>query len=340
MIEMTLFFGLGFLAACIAAIFVDKEVWRRAVRLTRKHVEEATPASLAEIKAEHDQRRSDSTALVRKLEASHGEVKQMMQREIAEITKKNEHIRLLMLEAETKADLVRGLEQREEKNKLQLLKTENDLSEMTHKFRETEKNYNNAQIIVANRDEALTRLQSLSELRTSELTAANLKISHLEAELAAKHKALTKSERELIEARAASNSMVPKFEALERTLQAKAKQTGEQQAKITELTTQLRAQIDETERAIFRAQNLLGERHKVDEDLMRRASEAELRLKNTLDDMEKMRSERAVLEGQLTAAREERNRLSQDIKLLQPAPGKSSAEGERATSVPGTIWPS
>lgn len=340
MIEMILFFGLGILATCLAAIFIDKEVWRRAVRLTRKQVEEASPASLAEINAERDQRRADCTALARKLEASQGEVKQTLQGHIAEITKKDEHIRLLMLDAEAKVDITRGVEQREEAAKLELLKTKNSLGEMTNKFRETEKNYNNAQIELSKRDEALTRLQSLGELRTSELTAANLKISHLEADLAAKHRALTKAERELIEARATGNSIAPKFEALERTLQAKAQQVGEQQAKIAELTAQLRAQIDETERAIFRAQNLLGERHKVDEDLVRRAGDAELRLKNMLEDMEKMRSERAVLEGQLTAAREERNRLSQDVKLLQPAAPGKSAEGERAASVPGTIWPS
>lgn len=331
MIEMAMFFGLGFFTACLATIFVANAVWRRAVRLTTKRVQASMPISLTEIKADRDQLRADFAMSTRKLELSVDELKQKMQGQVSEIAKKNEQVRLLLLEAKTKSDVVRELEQREQNQRFELLKSESELGELTRRHREAEGKLSEAQNNLAERDKVLSQSQSLADERRVELGALNTKISQLSQDLshiqrqrealevdhATKHDALARTERALLDERANGQSMASKLEALESTIQAQAREIGQLEAKISELTAQLRAQMAENERTANKAQNLLSERNKIDEELARRTAEAELRLNNVLNDAERTRSERASLEGQLSAAREERNRLAKDLKHLE-----------------------
>lgn len=292
------------------------------------------PASYAELKADQEQRRADCMLSTQKLESSFDEVKQKIHDQVSEIEKKDEQLRVLMLEAEATASAVKNYEEREQALKLEIRNLESGLEDMTRKFQEAEKKANEAQAVLAEREKNLNNSQSMLELRSSELASLNLKILHLETDDEARQEALAKTERALAEERAASKSTTTKIEALERTLQSKAQQVGQLQAKVSELTAQLRAQMAETERAITKAQSLLGERNKIDEEMARRASDAESRINVIMQDMEKTRSERASLEGQLSAAREERNRLAQDMKLVQA--NNDVLERDRPA---GTIWP-
>jgi chromosome segregation ATPase len=331
MIEMVMFFGLGFFTACLATIFIANAVWRRAVRLTTKRVQSSMPISLAEIKADRDQLRADFAMSTRKLELSVDELKQKMQGQVSEIARKNEQIRLLLLEAKTKSDTVRDLEQREQNQRFELLKSESELGEMVRRFRETEKKLADAQNMLAERDKALNQSQSVADERRIEIAAMNTKITQLQHDLshlqrerealevdyATKHEALARTERELTDQRAIGKSMTSKLEALDSTVQSQAKEIGQLEAKISELAAQLRAQMAENERVSNKMQQLLSERNKADDEMARRTANAELRLNNVLHDVERTRSERASLEGQLNAAREERNRLARELKQLE-----------------------
>ncbi|MES2907342.1 MAG: hypothetical protein V4691_10055 [Pseudomonadota bacterium] len=331
MIEMVMFFGLGFFTACLATIFVANAVWRRAVRLTTKRVQSSMPISLSEIKADRDQLRADFAMSTRKLELSVDELKQKMKSQVTEIAKKNEQIRLLLVEIKTKSESVRELEQREHRQRNELLKSESELGETGRKLRETEGKLSEAQNTLAERDKALTSSQALAEERRIELSTLNTKISQLqydvshlqrerealEADHAAKHDALSKTERALAEQRATGKSVETKLIALDDTVQSQAQEIGQLEAKISELTAQLRAQMGETERMATKAQSLLSKHKEADDELARRTANAELRLNNLLQDVERTRSERASLEGQLSAAREERNRLATNLKQLE-----------------------
>lgn len=331
MIEMVMFFGLGFFTACLATIFVANAVWRRAVRLTTKRVQASMPISLSEIKADRDQLRADFAMSTRKLELSVDELKQKMKGQVTEIAKKNEQIRLLLVEIKAKSDAIRDLEKREQTQRHELLKSESELGETGRRLRETEGKLAEAQNTLAERDKTLTNSQAVADQRRIELSTLNTKISQLqydlnhlqrerealEADHAAKHDALSKTERELAEQRAVGKSVQTKLQALDATVQSQAQEIGQLEAKISELTAQLRAQMTETERMSTKAQSLLNERNKVDDELARRTANAEMRLNNLLQDVERTRSERASLEGQLTASREERNRLASNLKQLE-----------------------
>lgn len=335
MIELALFFAFGFLLACFGLAFFDKAVVKRTLQINARDKKTASPLSQNEIKARREQRHADFGAFTRKLETSLGEFKKKMSEQIDEIDKKSEQIRGLLVEVEAKSDALQQAEKREQLLKQNVSKLDSELSTLKGNLHDLEKKQTAALSALSEREKTIADLKSFSDLRNSEIEAVKLKVTHLEADIASRQEALSKAEQSLAQERAANASTAAKFEAQEHVLKEKTQQIGQLQSRVSDLTAQLRGQISETERAIFKAQSLLEDRHKVDEDLARRASDAELRLRNTLGDMEKVRAEHAILEGQLSAAREERNRLTQDVKVLQGTQ-KGDATGAK---VPGTLWP-
>ena len=57
-IESMMYFALGALAAGLVMLLIMPAIWRRAVRLTKKRIEAATPITLAEFRADKDQLRA------------------------------------------------------------------------------------------------------------------------------------------------------------------------------------------------------------------------------------------------------------------------------------------
>ncbi|WP_204351678.1 hypothetical protein, partial [Klebsiella variicola] len=64
-IETAMVFALGFLLASLLALGLLGAVWRRAVKLTTRRVENAIPLSMAEIKADKDQLRAEFAVAAR-----------------------------------------------------------------------------------------------------------------------------------------------------------------------------------------------------------------------------------------------------------------------------------
>ena len=67
MIESIMLFGIGFLVASLLGLVVVPLVHNRAVRLTVRRLEAATPLSMAEIQAEKDQLRAEFAMSTRRL---------------------------------------------------------------------------------------------------------------------------------------------------------------------------------------------------------------------------------------------------------------------------------
>ena len=59
MIELIMYFGIGFFAAGLTVLAVVPAVHGRAVRLTMRRLEAALPASMAEVAVEKDLLRAD-----------------------------------------------------------------------------------------------------------------------------------------------------------------------------------------------------------------------------------------------------------------------------------------
>src|SRR5919108_420346 len=126
MIEPIMFVGLGFLAASLVALAIIPFVHARAVRLTMRRLEAATPLSMAEIQADKDQLRAEFAMSTRRLEMSVEQMKSKTTSQLAEIGKKSEAIGRLKLELGEKTAALFALEAKEKQltDDLQALQTE------------------------------------------------------------------------------------------------------------------------------------------------------------------------------------------------------------------------
>jgi chromosome segregation ATPase len=98
MIESIMYFGGGFLVACLLAIILISFVHQRAVRLTQRRLEDAIPVSMTEIQADKDHLRAEFALNARRLEMSVDQLKAKVTAQLSEIARKNEAINLLRAE--------------------------------------------------------------------------------------------------------------------------------------------------------------------------------------------------------------------------------------------------
>ena len=140
MIEPIMFFGLGFLAASLLGLIIVPFVHGRAVRLTVRRLEAATPLSMAEIQADKDQLRAEFAMSTRRLEMSVEQLKSKSTGQLAELGKKNDAINRLKIELGEKAATIFALEARDKGIKDQLRATEDELEVKISALRETERN--------------------------------------------------------------------------------------------------------------------------------------------------------------------------------------------------------
>src|SRR5476651_2174005 len=138
MIEPIMFFGIGFLVAALIGLVVIPLVHGRAVRLTMRRLEAATPLSMAEIQADKDQLRAEFAMSARRLEMSVDQLKNKTTSQLAELGKKSDAINRMKLELGEKNAAIFSLEAREKAVKEQLRATEEEFTAKTAALRDAE----------------------------------------------------------------------------------------------------------------------------------------------------------------------------------------------------------
>ncbi len=113
MIEPIMYFGIGFLVAALIGLVVVPLVHGRAVRLTMRRLEAATPLSMAEIQADKDQLRAEFAMSTRRLEMSVEQLKTRSTSQLAELGKKGDAINRLKVELGEKTAAIFALEARD-----------------------------------------------------------------------------------------------------------------------------------------------------------------------------------------------------------------------------------
>src|ERR1700680_1970131 len=124
MIEPIMYVGLGFLASSLVALAITPFVHARAVRLTMRRLEAATPLSMAEIQADKDQLRAEFAMSTRRLEMSVEQLRSKTTTQLAELGKKTDMINRLKLELGEKTAGIYTMEAREKAMREQLRVTE------------------------------------------------------------------------------------------------------------------------------------------------------------------------------------------------------------------------
>jgi len=92
MIELIMYFGIGFLVATLLGLLFIPLVHNRAVRLTMKRLEASTPLSITEIRADKDQLRAEFAVSTRRLEMRIEKLKAQTTTQLAEHGKKTDAI--------------------------------------------------------------------------------------------------------------------------------------------------------------------------------------------------------------------------------------------------------
>src|SRR6185503_4238077 len=139
MIEPIMFFAIGFLAASLFGLVLIPLVHNRAVRLTMRRLEAATPLSMAEIQADKDQLRAEFAMSTRRLEETVEQMKAKTTSQLAELGKKSDAINRLKVELGEKTATIFALEARDKALKDQLRATEEELSFKLNAMRSAER---------------------------------------------------------------------------------------------------------------------------------------------------------------------------------------------------------
>ena len=138
MVEPIMYLAIGFLLSMLCGLAVVPLVHNRAVRLTTRRLEAATPLSMAEIQADKDQLRAEFAMSARRLEMNVEQLKNKTTSQLAELGKKSDAINRMKIELGEKNATIFALEAREKAVKEQLRATEEEFAAKTTSLREAE----------------------------------------------------------------------------------------------------------------------------------------------------------------------------------------------------------
>src|SRR5271168_3064218 len=145
MIEPVMYFGIDFLVAALLGLLFVPLVHNRAVRLTMRRLEAATPLSIAEIRADKDQLRAEFAMSTRRLEMSVEQMKTKTTSQLAELGKKTDAINQLKKELGEKTATIFALESRDKSLREQLRTTEEEFEIKSGALREAERGLSDKQ---------------------------------------------------------------------------------------------------------------------------------------------------------------------------------------------------
>ncbi|HTN64050.1 MAG TPA: hypothetical protein VL147_21265, partial [Devosia sp.] len=87
-IENIMYFALGLLVAGVVALIIMPAVWKRAVRLTKRRIEAATPITMAEFRADKDQLRAEFALSTRRLEMNVDTLRKRLTEQLSDVDRK------------------------------------------------------------------------------------------------------------------------------------------------------------------------------------------------------------------------------------------------------------
>jgi chromosome segregation ATPase len=332
MVEPIMYLAIGFLLSMLCGLAIVPLVHNRAVRLTTRRLEAATPLSMAEIQADKDQLRAEFAMSARRLEMSVDQLKNKTTSQLAELGKKSDAINRMKIELGEKNATIFALEAREKAVKEQLRATEEEFNTKTEALREAEIALSNKQGELAKINSELSDRSMMAESRQVELVAVRAQIEELKNRVGDAEKEFSATQARLTQERSES-------ETASRELGDARGRVENLSQRVTELDRQLIVQVKEAEMLSARVADLEGRlatqgkllaERDYENNQLRQASEGSERIVKELRveiaalsggkssaAVETLRAEKAALEDQLKTARDERAKLQRDINAIQ-----------------------
>jgi chromosome segregation ATPase len=332
MIEPIMYLAIGFLVSMLFGLMIVPLVHNRAVRLTTKRMEAATPLSMAEIQADKDQLRAEFAMSARRLEMSVEQLKNKTTSQLAELGKKSDAINRMKVELGEKNATIFSLEAREKAVKEQLRATEEEFAAKTELLRSAELALSEKQSDLAKINSELSDRSMVAESRQVELVTVRTQIEELksrvgdaEKEFAATQTRLaqerTESEnatRELGDARSRVENLSQRVTDLDRQLIVQVKEAEMLGTRVNDLEARLATQGKLLAEREFENNQLKQANETADRTVKElRVEIAALNEGGRSPGFEKLRAEKAAVEEQLRIARDERSKLQRDINAIQ-----------------------
>jgi chromosome segregation ATPase len=293
-------------------------VHNRAVRLTTRRMEAATPLSMAEIQADKDQLRAEFAMSARRLEMSVEQLRSKTTSQLAELGKKSDAINRMKLELSEKTATIFSLEAREKSMKDSLRATEEEFAAKTQQLRGAEQALIEKQAELAQLNHELSDKSMMADSRQVELVAVRAQIDALQARVSEAEKEFSDTGKRLEQERGQS-------EAATRELAEARERLESLNLRVTDLDRQLLLQVKESEMLNGRIgdlENRLAAQGKqlAERDVENRQLREQIAALNggkASPALEKLRGEKAALEEQLGIAREERAKAQRDLSAMQ-----------------------
>ncbi len=299
MIEMIMYFGIGFLAAALIALLFFPLVHNRAVRLTMRRLEAATPLTIAEIRADKDQLRAEFAMATRRLEMNVEQMKAKTTAQLAELGKKNDALNQLRKELGEKTATIFSLEERDKTLIEQMRTTEEEHELKSSSLREAER-------IISEKEAELSKLiaelgdQSISaDSQRVELAAMRAQVEAMKISAAEFERNIKEAEEKLTHERGTSSAATTDL------TDARGKIDG-LNARVADLERQLAAHVGTAEalsKGVAELEASLSEKTRL--------------LTEREEENQRLRGESDQLRPQLATAAMERTRLQAEIAKLE-----------------------
>jgi len=130
-----MYLALGLLIASLVALAIMPAVWRRAVRLTKKRIEAATPITMAEFRADKDQLRAEFALSTRRLEMNVEALRRRLSEQLRDINRKRNEVGAIKDERESQLQQIRELEEREAELRRRILDLEKEGADLSQRLR-------------------------------------------------------------------------------------------------------------------------------------------------------------------------------------------------------------
>ncbi|MCA1452508.1 hypothetical protein I6F35_04655 [Bradyrhizobium sp. BRP22] len=330
MVEPIMYLAIGFLVSMLCGLMIVPLVHNRAVRLTTRRIEAATPLSMAEIQADKDQLRAEFAMSARRLEMSVEQLKSKTTSQLAELGKKTDAINRMKIELGEKNAAIFALEAREKAMKEQLRATEEEFAAKTEQLRAAAQALADKQHELGKINAELSDRSMTADSRQIELVSVRTQIEELKDRVSDAEKDFAATQARLVQERSES-------ETATRELAEARSQVANLSQRVADLDGQLTAQVKEAETLGNRVNELEGRlatqdkllaEREFENNQLRQANEAAQRTVKELRDeiaamnggkspaLEKLETEKAALEEQLRIARDERSKLQRDIDAI------------------------
>ncbi len=326
-----MYFGIGFLVAALLGLLFIPLVHNRAVRLTMRRLEAATPLSISEIKADKDQLRAEFAMSTRRLEMSVEQMKAKTTSQLAELGKKTDAINQLKKELGEKTATIFTLEARDKSLREQLRITEEEFNLKSGALRDAERALSDKEAQLTKLLAELGERSLTADSQRIEIAALRTQIEAMKVAVADHERAVAETEQRLVRERTDAQAAAEELTAARGKLEGLGARTAELERQLLLQTTEaevLNRRVGELETRLDEQGRLLVDRDYQIERLRSeieaaRKVEADLRSELAMSGSrsgtaaDKFRAQIAQLESQLAAVTEERGKLQREIATMR-----------------------